>query len=138
MIGLSRIKVKRKQKPIADHVGPIVVPLSIPGGMSISTVKFLLLPFSCLTGATPLTGGGGLPLLLPFNSDDVGDLGSSAVGDFGAITVVVAAGDVTASAALVEPLSVASGLLLLTDPNRGDVDDEPGDFATSSSTCFIV
>jgi hypothetical protein len=37
----------------------------VPGGMSISTVKILLLPFSCLTGATPLTGG----LLLPFIND---------------------------------------------------------------------
>lgn len=97
----------------------------IPGGISISTVKFLLLPFSCLTGAIPLTCG-----LLPFISDDVV---SSPAGIFFVVGVAAAiAAVVDTITSLLLTMSDGS-LFTATDAVLGEVGDKEGDFVVSSS-----
>lgn len=104
--------------------------------MSIS--MFLLVPFSCLTGATPFTGDE--PQLLPFTKgcccstgsgggDDDAEADSSSTGVF----------DVTddTSLLLLSGCDNCAGLLVLTNAKFcGEVGDEGGDFATSSSTYY--
>lgn len=97
--------------------------------MSISTVKFLLLPFSCLTGATPLTCG-----LLPFiNNDGSGDVGTSAI-DIFFVTAPDAVADTTTSLLLM----TSDGLLTTTDANLGEVGDKDGDLVVSSSALVFL
>lgn len=87
--------------------------------MSISTVTFLL-PFSCLTGAMPLTCG-----LLPLTNDDDDDDGDdTATGSSSADVLLDGGVDTTATSLL---LTLSGAGLLTTSAGCGDGN------ATSSS-----
>lgn len=94
--------------------------------MSISTVKFLLLPFSCLTGATPLTCG-------PLPLTNVGEDGDDVAAGSSSTDVLFDGDDDDGggvdTAAVSLPLTTLSGAgLLTTSAGCGDGND-----ATSSS-----
>lgn len=80
--------------------------------MSILTVKFLLaVPFSCLTGATPLTCG---PLLLPLTNAVAAGGGDDSDDSLVSVDAALAAG----ATASLQPLSavvvVGGGLLTVS------------------------